>query len=222
MMITKLIVKTMIMAVFLVLMGSTATWAYCTWIETPSQAAVNEEVRILVFYAHPDDPIDERDTTELSLFAIAPDGLSEPVDLMGAAAYQHASLRFEQEGQWRLVLEWEPNRYRLQEFRHFESGIIWIGGTGTWVQEPIGLSQDVVVVTETQRPDGLVNLTLLCSMKGVRSAVRRSRCFKSLAADELLYEEVDEVESTSHGQVTVTVRPHHRYGFETDHRLPAR
>lgn len=221
-MVNNKVSRTGMLTFLLVLLVSSTAWAHCTWVEAPYQVSQDEVFSVMAFYADPDDPMEERDMTELSLYVIGPDGAAQPVDMARAATYQYASMTLDQEGQWRLALEREPNRYRLQEIRDFGSSIVWVGEAGTWVNEPVGLSLEVVVVSENQRADGLVDLTLAVYYEGESVGGAEIEVFQSLAEDITLYDEVDEVETDAQGQVMVTVNPEHRYVFETDHRLPAR
>ena len=214
--------KTMLLSMFLVLLMSTMAFAHCIWVEVPTSVSRGERFQAVAFYAHPDDPIEERDMTELSLYAITPYGEAHPIDLVKGETYQRAMMTLSEEGQWRLVLERQPSRYRLQEIRDFGKSLVWVGQTGTWVHEPVGLSLEMMVESERETADGLIEVVLSVQYEGAPVRGAGVEVFRSFADDPTLYEEIDELESDEDGQITVTVDPQHRYVFETDHRLPAR
>lgn len=214
--------KTMVLSVLMVVLMAAGAFAHCIWVEVPTSVSVGEPFQALAFYADPDDPVEERDMTELSLYAIAPDGEAHPIDLVKGETYQQAAITLSEEGQWRLALEREPNRYRLQEIRDFGKSLVWVGQTGTWVHEPVELSLEIMVESERETAEGLFELVLSVQYEGTPVSGAEVEVFRSLAEDPTLYEEIDELESDVNGQVTVTVNPEHLYVFETDHRLPAR
>lgn len=214
--------KTVVLSILMVLLMSVMTFAHCIWVEVPTNVSVGEGFQVLAFYADPDDPIEERDMTELSLYAIAPNSEVHPIDLVKGETYQHAMMTLSKEGQWRLALERQPNRYRLQEIRDAGKSIVWVGPTGTLAHEPIGFSLEIMVDSKREMPDGLIELVLSVQYEGSPLSRAEVEVFRSLTEDPTLYEEIGEFESDVNGQITVTVDPQHRYVFETDHRLPAR
>lgn len=211
-----------LISIFLVIMLSMVASAHCIWLEVPKRASVGELFQVMAFFGHPDDPIEERDMTELSLYALAPDGSVYPVDLVKEETYQHSSMSLSQEGQWLFVLERQFNRYRLQEIRDYGKSLLWVGEDGAWAHEPIGLSLEIVVESVRERAHGLIELVLSVHYEGESVNEAEIEVFRSLAEDTLLYEEIDHIVSDANGHIIIALAPDAQYVFETDYRLPAR
>lgn len=212
----------LLMGLLMVLLLSVAIFAHCIWVEVPREVSPLEDFKVLAFYAHPDDPLEEREITQLSLYAIDPDGVSHPIQLVKGKTYEQASLNFSRRGQWFLVLERQFTRYRLQEIRDIGKSVFFVGKKGTWVHDPVGLSLELNIVSERVQPDGLIELVFSVDYEGIPLEGAEIEVFRSLKDSIVLYEEVDELVTDSEGQVLFTVDPQFRYVFETGHRLPAR
>lgn len=221
-MLSNRVAKIVLISILMVVFMSGAVLAHCIWVEVPGEVALGEEYEVLAFYAHPDDPMEERDMTELSLYALSPDGTMTALNLIEKATYQQAVIPFSQEGQWLLILIREPHRYRLQEIRDFGKSIVQVGGGGGRVHEPVGLSLEILIVSEEEGPDGLLELILAVQYEGSSVQGAEIEIFRSLLHDSTLYEGVDELKTDGQGQLTVVIDPQYRYVFEADHRVPAR
>lgn len=214
--------RLLLTSLVLVLAIAAVSFAHCIWVETPSRSTVHEMVEIRAFYAHPDDPVEARDMTELSLYLIDPKGEAHPVDLVKQTTYQEARVNPSQEGQWLLVLHRPPSRYRLQEIRDVGKSVLWVGEQGTWVHEALGLSLEIGIESQRENEEGLLEITFSVLYEGEPLAGSEIEVFRSVSQDPTLYEEITELETDERGRVTFLVDPSHRYVFETDHRLPAR
>ena len=205
----------------LMTVASTAVSAHCIWIESPATIPGDTETLFTAFYAHPDEAMAERELTSLTLFAAHSTGQVVELPLERYTNFEQASAVLPVSGQWQLILEREPNRYRMQEIRDFGKAVVWVDGSGTLVHEPIGASLEFVILEEELADDDSTTLTFAVLYNGEPVSDAEIEVFQSVPGESSLYEEIDELDVDEDGTVTFTFAPNASYVLETDHRVPS-
>ena len=166
------------MSVLLMLMVlfSVGVSAHCVWPESPVRVDASQVFWIDVFYAHPDDPMENRDMTDLTLYVYFPDGQVVELSLEKMATYQQGNTSFTEAGEYVFVAERSPNRYRLQEIRDFGKSITWVGQQMDYTRGPVGLPLEVIPLGRNDVDQG--NIELLVEVRYNGEAVRgaKSNC----------------------------------------------
>ena len=217
-------IRTVLLTFVLVLIATSSALGHCVWPETPASIGAGEEFTVPVYFAHPDDPIDERDLAELSLYAVAPDGETLEFHLVKAETYNYAQVTLNQAGLHVFYAERPGARYRItQEIRDIGKSITYVDSEALLVQDPIGLDLEISVVEAVQVDGGLVEITLQILYKDSPVDEGGVEVFRSVEpGDTSLYQEIDDLDVDENGRVTLVIDPSYNYVFETDHRVPAR
>lgn len=210
-----------LVTLILVLMFSSLSLAHCVWIETPGRVNPSEVFDITVYFGHPDEPISDRDMAELQLFTLTPEGEIEEIIMEKGKTYQQAIKSFKKEGEYVLIAERNPTRYRLQEIRDFAKRILLVGKETAFTYEPVGISLEINVVHSNYINDNELELTLEILYEGKKLKEGEIEVFKSLEPAGVLFDEIAEIELDNAGQITLTINPNYYYVLETDYRLPA-
>jgi len=205
-----------------VMFWAPAALAHCIWAEVPSRVDLNSEFTINAYYAHPDDPLEERDKTNLSLVVFKPGQEVEQIILFENPNHYDAVVELTDTGQHIFVLERDPNRYRLTEIRDFSKSVAWAGQAGPILHDPVGIPLEIVPVKIKDLPDGHKEVTLHVLYNGSPVSGGEIEVFQSLETDSILYDEIAEYDVPADGMVTLTIDPSRKYVLETDHRVPAR
>ncbi|WP_362926976.1 DUF4198 domain-containing protein [Desulfonatronospira sp.] len=121
-----------------------------------------------------------------------------------------------------MILEREPNRYRLQEIRDFGKSIVWSGQDGGLVHDPIGIPLEIVPLEALELDTGDLELVLKVLYEGNPVSQGDVEVFRALSNDDFLYEEIDEVDIGSDGRLQLVIDPAYKHVLETDHYVPAR
>ncbi|WP_291322338.1 DUF4198 domain-containing protein [Desulfonatronospira sp.] len=198
-----------------------AAHAHCIWSEPPYRVDPGDQIIVDVFYADPDDPLDERDKTNMSLYVLSPGGETTDAALNELDTYYQAAVSFEDTGMYTLILERDPNRYRLQEIRDFGKSIVWSGQDGGLVHDPVGIPLEIVPVEAVELDNGELKLVLQVLYEGNPVSEGDVEVFRALSNDDFLYEEIDEVDIGSDGRLELVIDPAHNHVLETDYYVPA-
>ncbi|MCK8826675.1 DUF4198 domain-containing protein [Natroniella acetigena] len=132
-----------LLSCIMLLFSSTTAFAHSAWIELPLTAELEEEIKFDTFWADPDDEIEERDLTELSLRLRKPNEEIDDVDLINRQTFFESNVEFEQEGEYTFFAVRPPARYRLSQYRDFAKSITWVG-EDNGVHQPVGLTVEIV------------------------------------------------------------------------------
>ena len=205
-----------------VIFSASAALAHCIWAEVPSRVDPGQEFSVLAYYADPDDPLEERDQTSLSLVVFKPGQKVEPITLFENPHHYDAEVTLTDPGQHIFVLERDPNRYRLTEIRDFSKSVTWVGQSGSIVHDPVGIPLEIVPVKVSDLPGGHKEVTVQVLYDGNPVSGGEIEVFESLETDSILYDEIAEYDVPADGKVTLTINPERKYVLETDHRVPAR
>ena len=205
-----------------VIFSASAALAHCIWTEVPSRVDPGQEFTVLAYYADPDDPLEERDQTSLSLVVFKPGQVVEQITLFENPHHYDVEVTLTDPGQHIFVLERDPNRYRMTEIRDFGKSVTWVGQAGSMVHDPIGIPLEIVPVKVSELPDGHKEVTVQVLYNGQPVSGGEIEVFQSLETDSILYDEIAEYDVPEGGKVTFTVDPSRKYVLETDHRVPAR
>ncbi|WP_084591154.1 DUF4198 domain-containing protein [Desulfonatronovibrio magnus] len=214
--------KTLCASVLIMLATATLAMAHCIWTEVPFQVNAGQNFKLKAFFAHADDPLDERELTNLNLFIFTPGGDTKQVDLTELDNHYEASVTLANSGQHIFVLERDPNRYRLTEIRDFSKSVVWASQAGSLVHDPVDIPLEIVPVEITDLPNGHKQLTVQVLYDGQPVSGGEIEVFESLEPTSILYDEIAEYDVPADGKVTFTINPELRYVLETDHRVPAR
>lgn len=210
-----------LLALVVVLGSGLLVSAHCIWPETPARVAAGETFALRAFYADPDEPLDERELTDLVLWVHSPSGEREPVTLTPQETFEEATITLTTAGAHTFVLEREPSRYRLQEIRDFGKSTTLVGVAGSVPGHVVGLPLEVVYLESAQDGDGVTRIFRVL-YAGEPLSGAEVEVFQSLEAAEGLYDEVDEVETDANGRVSLVMDPSHAYVLEASHSVPAR
>ncbi|WP_028575847.1 DUF4198 domain-containing protein [Desulfonatronovibrio hydrogenovorans] len=210
------------LAANLVLMSAVSALAHCIWAEVPTRVDVGQEFGITAFYADPDDPLDERDLTNLNLYVFKPNGQTVEIPLEEKAAHYEAVAKLTNAGQHLFVLERDPNRHRLTEIRDFSKAVTWAGQQGSILHDPVGIPLEINPVEVVELDNGQVEMTVQVLYNGNPVGGGEIEVFKSVDPTSFLYEEIAELDVPATGTVSLVLDPSRKYVFETDHRVPAR
>lgn len=205
-----------------VIFSAPAALAHCIWAEVPSRVDPGQEFTVLAYYADPDDPLEERDQTSLSLVVFKPGQVVEQITLFENPHHYDAEVTLTDPGQHIFVLERDPNRYRMTEIRDFGKSVTWVGQSGSMVHDPAGIPLEIVPVKVSELPGGHKEVTVQVLYNGQPVSGGEIEVFQSLETDSILYDEIAEYDVPEGGKVTFTVDPSRKYVLETDHRVPAR
>ncbi len=196
--------------------------AHCIWAEVPSRVDLNSEFTVNAYFAHADDPLEERELTSLSLVVFKPGQDVEQVTLFENPHHYDATVKLTDPGQHIFVLERDPNRYRLTEIRDFSKSVTWAGVAGSFMHDPVGIPLEIVPVKVSDLPNGHREVTVQVLYNGQPVSGGEIEVFQSLETDSILYDEIAEYDVPTDGKVTFAVDPSRKYVLETDHRVPAR
>lgn len=208
--------------VSLVIFSTSSAIAHCIWAEAPAMVSLNKEITFNAYFAHADDPLEERELTSMGLVVFEPGGEIRQIDLDERATYYEAAVRLTKPGQHVFVLERDPNRYRLTEIRDFSKSVTWAGEAGSIVHDPVGIPLEVHPVEVTELDNGMEKVTVAVLYNGEPVSGGEIEVFKSQGPDTILYDEIAEYDVPENGKVTLTIDPAYKYVLETDHRVPAR
>ncbi len=209
-------------AMAILFLMTSISFAHCIWSESPAKVELNQEFTVKAFYADPDDPVEERDKTNMSLYLFTPGGEVQALELNEKSTFYQTSAMLTETGQHLFVLERDPSRYRLQEIRDFGKSVTWAGEQGGIVHDPVGLALEIVPVKTVELENGQLELTLQVLYEGNPVTEGDIEVFKSLTPVDPVYDEIDEIELESDGSITLSIDPAYRYVLETDHYVPAR
>ena len=212
---------TLLILLVVTALSSSVAYAHCIWSEPPSQITLDEDFIVKAFYAHPDDPIEGRDMTDLSLYVLDSDGQKVELELKKLATYQQAVANLSQPDLYVFILEREPNRYRLQEIRDYGLSFTVAGDHERELPTPVGIPLEVHPMVMEAREGGLMDLSLQVLYNGEPVAGAEIEVFESLEPAGEVHDEIDEVEVDDDGMAKVIIDPAFNYVFETDHRVPA-
>ncbi len=210
-----------LMALAVVLGSGLMVSAHCIWAETPLRVTVGETFALWAFYAHPDDPMDEREVTGLALWVHSPNGDQEAVTLTPRGTFEKADITLTVAGEHTLVLERTPSRYWLQEIRDFGKSTVLVGDAERIPGHVVNLPLEVVYLESAQDGDRVTRVFQVL-YDGEALSGAEVEVFQSLEATENLYEVVDEVETDASGRVSLVMDPIHAYVLETSHSVPSR
>ncbi len=213
---------TTVFFVGLFMMVSSKAFAHCIWAEVPSRVDLNSEFTVNAYFAHADDPLEERELTSLSLVVFKPGQDVEPVTLFENPHHYDATIKLTDPGQHIFVLERDPNRYRLTEIRDFSKSVTWAGVAGSIKHDPVEIPLEIVPVKVSDLPNGHREVTVQVLYNGQPVSGGEIEVFQSLETDSILYDEIAEYNVPEGGKVTFAVDPSRKYVLETDHRVPAR
>lgn len=205
-----------------VIFSASAALAHCIWAEVPSRVDPGQEFTVNAYFAHADDPLEERELTSLGLVVFKPGQKVEPITLFENPHHYDAAVTLKDPGQHIFVLERDPNRYRLTEIRDFSKSVTWVGQAGSIVHDPAGIPLEIVPVEVSELPGGHKEVTVQVLYNGQPVSGGEIEVFQSLETDSILYDEIAEYDVPEGGKVTFTVDPSRKYVLETDHRVPAR
>lgn len=211
-----------VLFVGLFMMVTSKAMAHCIWAEVPSRVDINSEFTINAYFAHADDPLDERELTSLGLVVFKPGQKVEPITLFENPNHYDAVIKLTDPGQHIFVLERDPNRYRLTEIRDFGKSMTWVGQAGSIMHDPVGIPLEIVPVKVVELTDGKHQVTVQVLYNGNPVSGGEIEVFESLETDSILYDEIAEYDVPADGKVTLTINPERKYVLETDHRVPAR
>ena len=200
---------------------ATAALAHCIWSEPPAHVDLNQPFTIKAFYADPDDPMEERDKTDLSFYVLPPGKSLQELELTEQSTYYTADTELNEPGQHIFILERVPNRYRLQEIRDFGKSVTWAGSRGDIVHDPVGIALEIAAASLQEQNDGQLDLTIQVLYDGNPVSEGEVEIFKSITPENALYEEIDEIDLDDSGKARLVLDPAYRYVLETDHHVPA-
>lgn len=201
---------------------STGVWAHCVWIETPMKAQLGQEYSIPVYYADPDDPIEERDLTDLSLYLFTAVGEMLELTLETRETFEDTKMVFSEKGLYTFMAERVPYRYRLQEIRDFGKSFSWVEEEIRFPDRPLGIDLEIVPIEKKIVEEDKHQLLLQVLYDEQPLPFAQIEVFQSLEKEGYLYEEIAEKKGDADGLLWVTIHPSLNYVFETDHRVPAR
>ncbi len=202
--------------------SASAALAHCIWAEVPSRVDPGQEFTVLAYYADPDDPLEKRDKTNLSLVVFKPGQEMEQIILFENPNHYDNEVSLTDPGQHIFVLERDPNRYRLTEIRDFGKSLTWVGEAGSLVHEPAGIPLEIVPVKVVDLPDGQKEVTVQVIYNGSLVSGGEIEIFQSLEADSILYDEAAEFEVSEDGKAAFVIDPSYKYILESNHWVPAR
>lgn len=195
--------------------------AHCLWVETPMNTEVGEEFVLPIFFGHPDEPIDERDMTEFSLFALRPGGELEELSLESRDTFKEATIGYKEEGLYTFIAERVPSRYRLTEIRDFGKSMTLVQMERDFI-EPVGIPLEIHPLKKESLNENEYELTLIVLYEGEPLPGAEIEIFQSLEPGSNLYEEIDEVEVHQDGIIRILLDHGYQYVFETDNYVSAR
>ncbi|ADQ14454.1 hypothetical protein [Halanaerobium hydrogeniformans] len=212
--------------VLLVSLFSVSALAHCVWVELPAQTSLNEEFEVYAYYADPDDPMEERDQTELELYIIDYNGEKHDLDLSEQSTYYNAFAELSTAGEYNFILEREPNRYRLQQIRDFGKAVTLAGNSLNYSYEPAGIPLEVQLVESNTINEQEVEIVVEVLYEGEVITDSDIELFQSLEKGliteaGMAYEEIADVEISEDGRTTFAINPEYNYVFETDYHVDA-
>ncbi|MEJ6951617.1 hypothetical protein [Natronospora cellulosivora (SeqCode)] len=214
-------IKVLLLGIF-VLMFSVVSFAHCVWVEAPVQVNPGEEFEVLVYFADADDPIEERDMTELQLFLVDSNWNFEEIELIKEDTYQRAMLSIDQPGEHTLIAERVPSRWRTTEIRDFAKKSVLVGDNASYTYQTVGIPLEVHLVESRMLSNDEREIVVEIYYEGELLTEGEIELWESLEEGGLVYDEIAEVEIGTNGQTTFVINPAYNYIVETDYRLPPR
>ncbi|MCK8825983.1 DUF4198 domain-containing protein [Fuchsiella alkaliacetigena] len=222
----KGIIVLLVMSITILIFSSVAL-AHCAWIELPLRAEIGEEIEFDIFWADPDDPIDERDMTELSLQFRRPDGEIEDISMDNRETFYQAGIEFENEGEYTFFAVRPPHRYRMSQYRDFAKSITWIGDGSFTEHQPVGHTLEIVPLSSSAEMEeaNKIEVEVLYNdqpVSGVEVKLLKSnepsgRIFPDLHDED----EYEIVLSDVNGRAELTLDRDHNYILKARHQVSA-
>ncbi|ADU66759.1 DUF4198 domain-containing protein [Desulfurispirillum indicum] len=202
---------------------SSAT-AHCTWVEAPASVETGQEAAITLFWADPEEPVEKRDSPELTLRIQQPDGQVLPVNTDHKGTFQQAQWEFSQQGVHTLLATREPARHRMSQYRDFGKTLL-LAGPASEAPAPAGLELEITPL-ELPAP-GVTEVPLQihyfgkplagAELKIITQVDRTKGTYQSLHDDK----QYQSATSDQQGRVTVTLDPSRNTIIKVRHSVGA-
>ncbi|WP_027338965.1 DUF4198 domain-containing protein [Halonatronum saccharophilum] len=220
------IVVVLFLAVIILGVPSVAL-AHCAWIEAPLTVNYSEEVEFDIFWADPDDSIEERDMAELTLKVKDPKGQVEEIELRDMKTFYKSELSFDQEGTYIFSAIRPPARFRRSQYRDYAKAITWVRDEAQRANNHLGLDLEIIPLStlEEIRQNNEIKVEVRYygdslsdeGIKVLQSNEAGGRVFPDLHNES----EYQTIITNNKGQAILSISPGYNYIFKVNHEVPA-
>ncbi len=200
---------------------TSSAFAHNIWVEAPTLLTQATPTQITAYFAHPDQPLSDRDQTALSLSVITPQGQQEALTLTEQATHYTTTLTPQVPGLYQLLLSREPYRYRLSEIRDF--GKTWVSNEALPEPgaPPAGLALEIHPTEIQWHDDGSSTWRLQALHQGQAVPGVEISVYQSEDQSELRLPS-EPLNTDEQGEVVISLAPAQAHLFTWEYRVPAR